>query len=347
MRALAKVDDVAGHVELVDAPQPSAQAGEILIQVAACGICGTDLTLYQWPAHLATQMGVRFPIVFGHEFGGHVVEMGKGVEGFQIGDLVTVNPHLYCKKCHYCLSERHEICLDRPIIGYNTAGGFAEFVAVRAENVYKLAPAVPPVVAALGEPLALGAHLAARAGIGPGAFTVVIGPGPIGLVTTIGCRNAGAERVLVVGLPSDEERLAIARNWGAETFHAGDPALVEAVMQATDGLGAEAVFEVTGSEAGLRLAFSLGRKDGTVYAVGIPHKESLVDVAAMVYAERRLVGSRGYRPQDWAVAADLINRRWQDLAPLVSDVLPLGHYHEAFAKSIARQGVRVVMDPRR
>lgn len=345
MRALVKVDNVPGHVAVVNVPQPRAQSGEVVIQVLACGICGTDLTLYQWPEHLANQMGVRFPIVFGHEFGGRVVEVGAGVTEARVGDLVTVNPHLYCKQCHYCLSDRQEICLNRPIIGYNVAGGFAEYVAVRAENVYLLDEGVPPVVSALGEPLALGTHLAARAGMGSGSLAVIIGPGPIGLVTTIGCHNAGAGRIIVVGLPQDEDRLAIARKWGAETFHAGDPALREAVMAATSGLGAETVFEVTGSVPGLRQAFSLCRRDGTVYAVGIPHEEVPVDVAAMVYAERRLVGSRGYRAQDWAVAAKLINARAADLRPLVSDVLALEQYEQAFAKSIGREGVRIVMDP--
>ena len=345
MRALAKVDTVPGHVEVVDVPQPKAQSGEIVVQVLACGICGTDLTLYQWPDYLAQQMGVRFPIVFGHEFGGRVVEVGPSVTEAKVGDLVTVNPHLYCKQCYYCQTDRHEICLNRPIIGYNTAGGFAEYVAVRSENAYRLDPAVPPVVAALGEPLALGTHLAARAGIGPGSLAVVIGPGPIGLVTTIGCHNAGADRIIVVGLPKDEDRLAIARQWGAETYHAGDPAIQEAVMEATSGLGAETVFEVTGTLPGLRQAFNLCRKDGTVHAVGIPHEEVPVDVAAMVYAERRLVGSRGYRPKDWEVAAGLINARAADLLPLVSDVLALEQHQLAFAKSIGREGVRIVMDP--
>ncbi len=345
MRALAKVDNIAKHVEIVEVPEPRPKEGEVVIGVLACGLCGTDLTLYQWPEHLAVQMGVRFPIVFGHEFGGHVAELGPGVSGLKVGDLVTVNPHLYCKHCHYCLTDRHEICLNRPIIGYNTAGGFAEYVAVRAENVYRLARTVPPVVAALGEPLALGTHLAERAGVGPESLAVVIGPGPIGLVTTIGCHNAKAKRIIVVGLPQDEERLAMARQWGAETFHASDPALRETVLEATDGLGAETVFEVSGSLPGLRQAFSLCRRDGTVYAVGIPHQEEPVDVAAMVYAEKRLVGSRGYRPKDWAAAAKLIDARAADLLPLVSDVLPLAEFETAFAKSIGRQGVRVVMDP--
>jgi threonine dehydrogenase-like Zn-dependent dehydrogenase len=347
MRALAMTAPTPGQAAIVETPRPQARAGEVVVQVLACGLCGTDMTLYKFPVELAQQMGIQFPIVFGHEFGGRIVEVGPGAEDLSVGRLVTVNPHLYCKECLYCRTDRHEICINRPIIGYNRAGGFAEYVAVRAENVYPLDEAVPPVVAALGEPLALGQHLAARAGVGPGDLPVVFGPGPIGLVTALGCQSAGAERVLLVGLPEDEERLAIARRWGMETYHADDPALQEALLAATDGLGPEAVFEASGSPAALKQALRMVRKDGTVYAVGIPSKEVPIDIAAHVFAEKRLVGSRGYRPRDWESAAALINQRWADLLPLVSDVLPLERFEDAFAKAFAREGIRIVLDPTR
>ncbi|MDA8219082.1 MAG: VIT1/CCC1 transporter family protein [Dehalococcoidales bacterium] len=217
----------------------------------------------------------------------------------------------------------------------------------RAENVYLLDEAVPPAVAALGEPLALGHHLAARACIGPDSLAVVFGPGPIGLVTALGCQEAGARRVVVAGLPEDEARLAIARNWGMETYHATDPAFARAMLAATDGLGPETVFEASGSPAALKQALQLVAKDGTVYAVGIPSREVPLDIAAQVFAEKRLVGSRGYRPRDWDSAAALISRRWADLQPLVSDVLPLGDFEAAFAKAFAREGIRIILDPRR
>lgn len=347
MRALAMTQAVSGHAAVVEAPRPKAQPGQVLIQVLACGLCGTDMTLYKYPVELAQQMGINFPIVFGHEFGGRVAEVGEGVEGLPLGTLVTVNPHLYCKQCLYCRTDRHEICINRPIVGYNCDGGFAEYVAVRAENVYRLDDAVPPVVAALGEPLALGHHLAARAGIGPDSSPVIFGPGPIGLVTAIGCQSFGPRRVTLVGLPEDDDRLAIARRWGCETFYANDPKLPEVMLERSEGYGPEAIFECSGSPVALKQALQMVRKDGTVYAVGIPSKEVPLDVAAHVFAEKRLVGSRGYRPRDWESAAALINRRAADLMPLVSNVLPLDRFADAFAMAFARQGIRIVLDPTR
>ncbi len=345
MRAVAKTAAGPGNLELIDAPRPRASAGEIVIQVLAAGICGSDMTVYHWSEQVAAQLGVVFPCILGHEFAGRVVEVGAGVSEPSLGALVTVNPHLFCKKCYYCQTDRPEICDNRPIVGYSRPGGFAEYVAVRAENAYRLPASVPAPVAALGEPLALGLHLAARAGIGPGSVPVVLGPGPIGIVTALGCQAAGAERVLVAGLPEDEDRLAVARRLGLETYHAQDVGFVEAVREATLGMGAETVFEASGSAGALKQALDLCRKDGTVVAVGIPGRDVPVDVAALVLNEKRIVGSRGYRPQDWQAVAQLIARRADDLSALVSEVLPLARFAEGFAAMEARRGLRVILDP--
>ncbi len=345
MRAVAKTAPGPGNLELIDVPTPRASAGEIVVQVLAAGICGSDLTVYHWSEQVAAQLGITFPSILGHEFVGRVVELGAGVSEPPLGALVTVNPHLFCQQCYYCQTDRPEICDNRPIVGYSRPGGFAEYVAVRAENAYRLPASVPPTVGALGEPLALGLHLAARAGIGPGSLPVVLGPGPIGLVTALGCQAAGAARVLIAGLPEDEGRLAVARRLGLETYYAQDPAFAQTVREATRGRGAEVVFEASGGAGALGQALGLCRKDGTVVAVGIPGRDVPIDVAALVLTEKRIVGSRGYRPQDWQVAADLIARRAADLAALVSDVLPLARFAEGFARMEARQGLRVILDP--
>ena len=347
MRAVAKTAPLPGHLALVDAPLPAPREGEILIRVLACGICGTDLTLYRWSDQVAAQLSVSLPAIFGHEFAGRVVEAGPGVSEPAVGTLVTVNPHLYCKQCHYCRTDRPEICDNRPIVGYARPGGFAEYVAVRAENAYSLPDSLSPAVGALGEPIALGLHLAARAGVGPGSLPVVLGPGPIGLVTALGCQAAGAERVIVAGLEEDADRLAVARRLGVETHYSSGPLLEEVVREATQGMGAEIVFEASGSAGALRQALGLCRKDGTVVAVGIPGKDVPIDVAALVLSEKRIVGSRGYRPQDWRAAAALIARRAADLEALVSDVLPLDQFEAGFARMIARQGLRIMLDPTR
>ena len=347
MRALAKATTVPGELTMIEVPTPEPGPGEVMIQVLAAGLCGTDLTLYQAPVQLAAQMGIEFPIVFGHEFAGRISALGAGVGGPALGTLVTANPHLFCKQCYYCRTDRPEVCVNRPIVGYNRPGGMAEYVVVRAENVYTLPDSVPPAVAALSEPLAVGTHMAARAGVRPGAVPVVLGPGPIGLATAIGCQVAGAERVIVAGLPEDADRLEVARRWGMETYYATDPALGEAVLAASDGLGAEIVFEVAGKAAALRQAFQLCRKDGTVFAVGIPADPVPVDVAMMALNEKRLVGSRGYRPVDWQAAASLVAQRTKDLEAMVSAVLPLDQAKLGFEKMIARQGLRQILDPTR
>ncbi len=174
---------------------------------------------------------------------------------------------------------------------------------------------------------------------------MIFGPGPIGLVTALGCQSFAPRRVTLVGLPQDEERLAIARSWGVETLHSDGPALRQLLYERSEGYGPAKVFECAGSGAALRQALELVRKDGTVFAVGIPSKDVPLDIAALVFAERRIVGCRGYRPQDWQSAAQLINERHQELLPLVSDLLPLAVYDAGFAKAFAKTGIRIMLEP--
>jgi threonine dehydrogenase-like Zn-dependent dehydrogenase len=345
MLALVKTAPLPGHVELIETPAPVPRGGEVLVKVGACGICGTDFSLYHTPERLAAEMGMAFPLIFGHEFAGWVSQTGSGVDSLQVGDLVTVNPVLYCGRCFYCNSGREEICESRPALGAQLPGGFAEYVAVREENALRLPPSVPPAVGALGEPLAVALHAVKRSGIMPGWRTVIVGAGPLGLLTALACKLAGAEDVVVVGLRDDAERLAVARQLGLEASFADDAELDGRVRERTLGLGAEVTFEVAGTAPALHHALRLCRKDGTVVTLGIPHEDIPVDISAFTFAEKRMVGSRGYTPRDWADAVSLIATRTDDLARIVSDVLPLESIELAISRLASRKGLKVVLDP--
>ncbi len=345
MRALVKTAPRPGHVELIETPTPTPAPGEVLVKVEACGICGTDLSLYQSPEHLAAEMGIQFPIIFGHEFAGWIADVGSEVRDLRVGDLVTVNPVLYCGACYYCDSGRQEICENRPAVGVQVPGAFAEYVTVRQENAYRLPDSVPPAVGALGEPLAVALHGVARSGLQPGWTPVILGSGPLGLLTALACQQAGAEQVLVVGLRQDAGRLAVARELGLETYFADDEELEARVRADTAGRGAELTFEVAGSPAALRQALRLCRKDGTVVTLGIPHEDIPIDIAAFTFAEKRLIGSRGYTPRDWASAVELISARPADLVKIVSDVLALEFFERAISKLMAREGLKIIIDP--
>jgi L-iditol 2-dehydrogenase len=343
MLGLVKVSaDVEGAV-VADVAEPEPGDDEVVIEVQACGICGTDLTFYDHPAPLARELGFSFPVLFGHEFAGRIVCVGTTVEGLVVGDLVTANPHLFCGACRFCLSDRPEICVDRPIIGWHRAGAFAERVAVRASNVYKVSPAVPASVAALGEPLSVGVHAVRRAALKPGSVACVIGPGPIGLLIAIACQEAGAGKVVVAGLESDAVRLELARQLGLETAVVDPPNGLSDLAAELAEEEAVTVFEASGAVAGVQAALELTPKDGKVLVLGIPHESVPINVAALALAEKQLIGCRGFAPEDWRRSISLIESRTRDLRRLVTAQLALSDHAEGFQLIRERRAIKVML----
>src|SRR5450759_2378716 len=138
MRALVKSGPGSGLLDVQEVAEPVPAEDEVIVKVSGCGICGTDLSLYQGSPDLIRQFRPTFPITIGHEFAGQVVRAGTSVTAISLGDWVTVNPHLFCGRCSACHVGYEEICEDRPLISWDRPGGAAEYVAVRASNAYPL-----------------------------------------------------------------------------------------------------------------------------------------------------------------------------------------------------------------
>ena len=346
MLGLTKIDSRPRTAAIIELPVPEVGPGDVLVRIEACGLCGTDLSLYLHPETFAADIRIRFPIVFGHEFAGYVAAVDTSVRNVKVGDLVVVNPHLFCKVCEYCLTGRPEICDNRPILGIHQPGGFAEFVKIRSENVYPLKSEVDSQVAALAEPLTVALHAARRARVSAGSVPVIVGAGPIGLLIGVACQEAGANQVLIAGLPADRHRLEIGRKLGLTPIVIVDGELRAAVDQVTGAHGAEIVFEASGSPSGLKDAIRAARKDGTIVTIGIPHNPVPVDIARLTLAEKRLIGCRGYAPEDWVRAVTVLERRSSELASLVSTILPLRDYEMALNLLESRKGIKIMLSPR-
>jgi 2-desacetyl-2-hydroxyethyl bacteriochlorophyllide A dehydrogenase len=343
MLALVKESSKPREAAVTEVPDPQPGDDDVVIAVEACGICGSDLTFYDDPESLAKELGITFPVLFGHEFAGRITYVGANVADLAVGDLVTANPHLFCGVCRFCREDRPEICENRPIIGWHRPGGFAELVAVRASNVYPLSPAIPATVAALGEPLAVGVHAVRRADFEPGSVALVIGPGPIGLLIGLACQEAGAKRVVVAGLGADAMRLDVARSIGLETAVIGDPASVGRLNQNLERDVSVTVFEASGAPAGIRTALELAPKDGKVLVLGIPHDLVPINIAALAFAEKQLIGCRGFAPRDWTRSVEIIERRTEDLGRLVTSKLPLADHDVAFQSLRERTAIKIML----
>jgi len=186
----------AGRIVVQEAPRPAVGRGEVLIRVAYAGVCGSDLH-----AFLGTHPFRKPPVVLGHELSGTVAEVGEGVEGLAVGDLVTVLPAVSCGQCRACVAGRTNICENRVVPGVQGwLGAFAEYFAAPATVTYPLGRHTTLVQGALAEPLAVAAHAVERGGVGAGSDVLILGGGTIGLLIGYAAQRAGARSVAITDL---------------------------------------------------------------------------------------------------------------------------------------------------
>jgi 2-desacetyl-2-hydroxyethyl bacteriochlorophyllide A dehydrogenase len=276
-----------GLLALRERPRAVAGPGEVLIEVAYLGICGSDLLL--WEGGLTR---VAPPVTLGHEFSGTVVERGAGVE-MEIGTRVAVEPLLACGECAPCLRGDENICARLRLIGIDVDGAAAQYVAVPAHRVHSIPDDLGLRAAALAEPTAVACHMVDRAGVGPASTVLIVGGGPIGALVAFVARAVGAAHVLVS--EPNPERRALLSELGIETV---DPTSQSVSALAPNPEGFDVSFELTAISRGLQTAIDATAPGGTVLLGGIPHGELTVSTAPAVLKELRLLGARVYRSED-------------------------------------------------
>ncbi len=336
-----------GCLEVVDLATPVAGAGEVLIRVAACGICGSDVHGYDGTS------GRRIPpVVMGHEAAGTVAGLGPGVSGFAPGDRVTFDSTVFCGRCEFCARGEVNLCEDRQVVGvscgeYRRPGAFAEFVAVPERIVYRLPEELSFTEAAMLEAVSVALHAVRVAELRGGETALVIGAGMIGLLTLQAARAAGCSRVLVADV--DRTRLDLAAGMGAEaTLLAGRAEMAGQVFELTGGRGVDVVFEAVGRQETVATAVDCVRKGGVVTLVGNIAREVSISLQKVVTRQIRLQGScasAGEYPQ----AMRLVGSGAIRVAPLITAVAPLSDGAEWFRRLHAREPnvIKVVLDPRR
>lgn len=344
MEALRKVTAGQG-LQVQTVPEPTAGVGQVLVRVAAAGICGSDLHIDDWERGYHW-MAPHVPVTLGHEFAGEVVALGQGVTTRTAGERVVIIPGTVCGTCYYCRRGLPDLCARRTIIGQRLDGGFAPLVAVPASNCLPVPDSVPLPVAAMTEPLAVCARAVDVAGIKPGDSVAVLGPGMIGIGLILMARAAGAGRILVAGRSRDAARLEACRKMGADRTINVDEENVTTVLQAeNEGEGVDVVLEATGVPVSIRNGMDAVRRGGTVVAVGIHDKLAEIDTLALVRGKRHLVGSHGSRPIDWARVVKLLPRISGQLESIISHRLPVSAGIEAFRRSREPGSVKVMITP--
>jgi len=333
-------------LEIVDVPNPSVGRAELLVQVAGCGICGSDVH------GVDGSTGRRIPpLVMGHEAAGLVAEVGEGVTAFQIGDRVTFDSSVYCGHCEFCRTGFFNLCDNREIVGVSTpdfrrAGAFAEFVTVPQHIVYKLPERMPFAEAAMLEAVSVALHGVAVSDLKGGETALVIGAGMIGLLTLQAAKAAGCSTVLVADI--DASRLEQAMQSGADgTIFASGPDLVAEVLQRTSGRGVDVVLEAVGRDETITAGVNAVRKGGTVTLIGNITPTVTLPLQRVVACQIRLQGSCA-SSGEYRQAMELIAQGKIKVAPLITKVAPLSDGATWFARLHAREAglMKIVLDPR-
>jgi len=285
-------------VRLDEVPEPSARPGEVVVRVAACGLCGSDLHEYlEGPLYIPRGphplTGQAPPVTLGHEFCGRVVEVGPGVSAVRAGDRVAVNPCLLCGACRWCRRGQPNYCARLGSLGLSRDGALAPLVAVPASGCHLLPAGVGDAAGAFVEPLAVVLHACRRARLTGGEHAALIGAGPIGLLLVQVLRMRVSGWVAVV--EPREARRRLARALGADVAvdpHAEDPARV--VAELSDGERAGVAFECVGSAGAFESAFRVTGKGGRVVVVGLVPERVPANLLGLLAHEKEIVGSSAY-----------------------------------------------------
>ncbi|MBD7995966.1 alcohol dehydrogenase catalytic domain-containing protein [Arthrobacter sp. Sa2CUA1] len=285
-----------GNIETQQLPLPVLPEGWVLVRVEYTGLCGTDFSILQ-----GTHPRAAAPLIMGHEITG-VVETAVP-DGPAVGTRVTVEPLIHCGDCHPCRHGNTHVCRNLGLYGIDVPGSLAEYVALPAGSLIPVGAGVPAREAALAEPLAVAVHAVDRSGLRGGERVVVFGAGPIGILVALVAKHLGAATVLI-SEPS-EERAAVARSLGFETLPAGKES-VQAVYEATNGEGADIVFDSAGHPAVAAVFPDVVRVRGTVVLVGVYKKPVELNLQALTFAENTVVGVRVYTRADVERAVELL-----------------------------------------
>lgn len=307
-RMRAAVYHGPGDIRLADQPMPTPRPDEVLLKVAAVGICGTDAHEYVSGPHVYPGAG----FIPGHEFAGVVVEVGETVEGLAVGDLVTSGAGISCGVCDWCRSGKTNHCKAYLTYGLQLPGALAQFVVVPARICFDVGGlGLSPDFAALAQPMSIAVHALRRGRVEPGETSVVVGAGGIGSFLTYALAAAGSPPAV---LDLDPERLHIAEGLGASVTSQPGNDLGEPFW------GPSVVFEVTGSHKGLEKAISLAGPRTRVVLVGLQSHHAQLDLRDVSLREMELLGTNAHTFTSdfpWAVHL-LANRKggWSDVAPL-------------------------------
>lgn len=344
MKAIVKEKKGIDNIIYKEVSIPEIDDDEVLIKVKAAGVCGTDLHIFYdefpyWP-----------PVILGHEFSGIIEKTGKNITRFKNGDRVTSEPQQkVCGVCRYCRLGLIHLCSSKRSPGWGIDGAMAEYIKLPDKLLHKLPEDVSFAEGALIEPASTVTHaIIERGNIMPTDYVVVIGPGPIGLIAAQIAKGSGAQTVVVSGLNKDMEyRFNVAQELCIDKIiNAEKEDLNYFIRENTGGFGADMAIECSGSESGINQAIDVLAKNGKLIGVGLSGKESLnLKWDKAIFNELNIIPSMSSTYSSWKYTLDMLKTKKLNLSKIISNILPMSRYREAFEMTMNRQGLKIVLVP--
>lgn len=342
MKAVIKPRPGPG-LEMATRPIPEIGPNDVLIQVKAASICGTDLHIYRWDPW--AQGRIRPPLVVGHEFCGIVVERGAAVTSPQVGDFVSAESHIVDNTCFYCRTGQGHICANTQIIGVDRDGAFAEYIAIPAQNAWVNPPDMPLEIAVLQENFGNAVHTAFATDL-TAKKVLVTGCGPVGVMTIAVAKAAGARSVFATDIYP--YRLELAQRMGADVvINARTEDVVGRVYELTEGEGVDVLLEMSGAPSAIEQGFTLLRPGGEAALLGLAPGPITFDInKAIVFKGAKVYGIIGRELwATWYRMRGLLRSGAVDLSPVVTHKFRLEEYDQALEMMASGQSGKVVLYP--
>ena len=342
MKALIKYAPGDGNVEVRDIEEPRCGENQVKIEVAFCGVCGTDL-------HVLRDTFRNYPpVILGHEFSGRVVETGSKVTGVTLGEAVTVlgATAVTCGQCAYCRSGRFMFCRNRRGMGHGVNGAFTRYVVVRPDQVFRIPEGFALDEAALSEPFAAAVQAVTEiTQVRLGDTALISGPGPIGLLC-LKLLVAEGVKTIVAGAAGDGARLECARSIGAAcVVNIGERSLADAVREETGGTGVDVALECAGHPDSVRGCLEALRPMGRYTQIAISGREIQFPIDNIFYKQLTLSGSICYTARTWERMMKIFAQGRVRLGDIISARLPLSDWRKAFDLCVEKKALKVLLYP--
>ena len=339
MKALVKKERRPG-IWLDEIAEPKVGHNDVLIKIAKTAICGTDMHIYKWDSW--AQKTIPVPMAVGHEYYGHIVEIGSEVAGFNVGDRVSGEGHITCGYCRNCRAGRRHLCRNSVGVGVNRPGAFAEYLAIPAGNAFKLSAAISDDVASILDPFGNATHTALAFNM-VGEDVLITGAGPIGIMAVAIARFVGARHVVITDV--NDYRLQLARNMGASrAINIARESLDQTMKDLDMQEGFDVGLEMSGNAAALRELLRTMHHGGSVAILGIPPDDTAIDWNQVIFKGLTLKGIYGREMfETWYKMSSLL-QSGLSLAPIITHHFAIEDYIKGFETMGSGQSGKVILD---